>query len=197
MSEIPYDQRLAGFLVRPLINTSIHPNHLTATSLIFGIIAATFFATGDQAWWSFAALFFILAVFMDHTDGELARMSGKTSQFGHKFDFIVGGFNYTLLFITAGIGLYKAGYDSWVLFLGFMAGFSNLIILTIRMKIDQQHGSEAVRHPCFIGFNVEDFIYLIGPLTWFAGLIYFFVAFGLGTLGYLAWTLYEFRKWNR
>jgi hypothetical protein len=37
-------------------------------------------------------------------------------------------------------------------------------------------------------------MYLIGPATWLGGLVYFFVAYGLGTLGYLAWTVIEYRR---
>ena len=78
-SGIPYDQRLAGWLVRPLVGTPIHPNHLTVLSLAFGFGAAAMFAWGDSPGW--AALLYMLAVFTDHTDGELARQTGKTSRF--------------------------------------------------------------------------------------------------------------------
>ena len=40
-------------------------------------------------------------------------------------------------------------------------------------------------HPYAAGFEIEDFIYLIGPITWAGGVAYFFLAFGLGAIGYL------------
>jgi phosphatidylglycerophosphate synthase len=195
-NELPWDQRLAGIVVRPLSNTAIHPNHLTALSLCFGLGAALTFALGGVAWAGWGAGLYMLAVFTDHTDGELARLTGKTSQFGHVFDFVVGGVNYTCLFIGLGLGLSEISGD-WALALGCAAGLSNPFIVYLRMGMDQRHGKKAVKHPYFSGFELEDFIYLIGPITWFAGIYYFFIPYGLGTLGYLVWTIIEDRRWDR
>jgi hypothetical protein len=57
--------------------------------------------------------------------------------------------------------------------------------------IEHRHGAEAVEHPSASGFELEDFIYLIGPITWSGGLVYFFWVYGLGTIGYLIWTIQE------
>ena len=187
--EMPYDQRLARWLVRPLINSPVHPNHLTALSLLFGVIASAVFAFGGAAHMNLAAGIYMLAVFTDHTDGELARQSGKTSPLGHKLDFIVGGLNYTLLFCGIGIGQWHGRLGA--------AGLSNPFILRLRLRLDKRWGKEAWKHPYFSGFELEDFIYLIGPITWTLGLLYFFVPFGLGTLGYLVWTIIEYRRWVR
>jgi hypothetical protein len=62
------------------------------------------------------------------------------------------------------------------------------------MTMDKRFGAEAVEHPAAGGFEIEDFMYLIGPATWLGGLVYFFVAYGLGTLGYLVWTVIEYRR---
>jgi phosphatidylglycerophosphate synthase len=197
VSEIPYDQRLARLLVRPLVRTPVHPNHLTALSLLLGITASALFAFAGPALVDLAAGSYVLAVFTDHTDGELARLSGKTSPFGHKFDFIVGGLNYTLLFCGIGIGQLHGQLGVWGLLLGLAAGLSNPLILRLRLKLDERWGKQAWKHPYFVGFELEDFIYLIGPITWCFGLKYFFVPFALGTLGYLAWTVIEYRRWDR
>ena len=191
----PYDQRLAGFLVRPFRNTALHPNHVTTLTLVLGICSAVIFAVAiDMAW--LAALLFMLAVLTDHMDGELARMTGKSSRFGHNYDYIVGGLIYMLLFIGIGTGL-SDGYGSWTLILGFIAGFSNPVILFLRMNMEKQHGFKAVAHPQFLGFQDEDFIYLIGPITWLTGIIWFFVPFALGNIGYLVWTVRETRTWQK
>lgn len=196
-SEIPYDQRLARMLIRPLVGTPIHPNHLTALSFCFGLLAALLFTFGGAHMTGVAAGVYMLAVFTDHTDGELARLSGKTSRLGHKLDFIVGGLNYTMLFIGIGIGLWHGPLGVWGLLLGLTAGLSNPFILTLRMGLDASFGKQAWKHPYFRGFELEDFIYLIGPITWFAGILWFFVPYGLGTLGYLVWTIIEYRRWHR
>ncbi|MFO1436036.1 MAG: CDP-alcohol phosphatidyltransferase family protein [Gammaproteobacteria bacterium] len=196
-AHIPYDQRLARWLVRPLVNTQVHPNHLTALSFVLGAIAAALFAFGGAGAVNLAAGVYVLAVFTDHTDGELARQSGKTSPLGHKLDFIVGGLNYTLLFCGIGIGQLSGELGVPGLLLGLAAGLSNPFILYLRLKLDERWGKKAWAHPAAAGFELEDFIYLIGPITWILGLKYFFVPYALGTLGYLFWTIIEYRRWVR
>lgn len=192
----PWDQRLASFLVDPFVETALHPNHLTTATLILGqSTALLFILKGETLAW-LAALLYMFAVFSDHMDGELARMSGKTSDIGHHYDYVVGGINYTTLFISIGYTLSSNG-NVWLFILGMMAGLSNPLILIMRMKMEQQYGNKAVAHPSFAGFEIEDGIYLIGPLTWFAGIHFFFIPYALGTLGYFAWTIFEYRQWNK
>ena len=188
----PYDQRLARILVLPFRDSAVHPNHLTTMTLILGQAAAVMFAVNiDLAWC--AALLYMLAVFSDHMDGELARVTGKTSSFGHNYDYIVGGINYTALFIGIGIGLHDSAGD-WAPALGLFAGLSNPFILCLRMQMERKFGLEAVEHPARGGFEIEDFVYLIGPITWGAGILWFFVPYAVGNIGYLFWTIREYKR---
>ena len=43
--------------------------------------------------------------FLDHTDGELARMSGKSSRLGHLYDLASDAAVTILLFMAIGIGV--------------------------------------------------------------------------------------------
>ena len=191
---VPYDQRLARFLVRPFSHTALHPNHLTTLTLLLGIAAALLFAFSikNMAW--LASLLYMLAVFSDHLDGELARLNNKTSKFGHDFDYVVGGINYTLLFISIGYGLYSMTGQTGLLILGLMSGISNPVILAVRMRMESQFGKDTVVHPGYAGFEIEDFIYLIGPITWVFGIMAFFIPYALGTTGYLIWIINEFNR---
>ena len=93
---IALDQKLARILVRPLARTALHPNWLTALGLGLGAVAAGLFALGiERTVQNLAVFVYVLAIFMDHTDGELARMTGKTSRAGHYFDHVQAVFNYT------------------------------------------------------------------------------------------------------
>src|SRR3984957_3425372 len=82
----PGDARLARRLVTPLIHIWVTPNHLTTLRLMVGLAAAAAFLPGSYLWSNFGALLLVLSNFLDHTDVELARMSGKTSRFGHLYD---------------------------------------------------------------------------------------------------------------
>jgi phosphatidylglycerophosphate synthase len=48
---------------------------------------------------------FMLAVLVDHMDGEFARLTGLTSRFGHYYDHVAAGLGYVSLFVGLGIGL--------------------------------------------------------------------------------------------
>ena len=189
-----WDQRLAHILVKPLVATPVHPNHLTGLSFVFGLTAALLFALGEPVSVNLAAGLFMVAVFLDHTDGELARLAGKTSAFGQRFDSVVNASNYTMLFIGVGVGLSSGPMGTWALILGFAAGLCNPIILVLRFGLERRHGAKAVAHPHYAGVEIEDLIYLIGPITWLGGLEHFFLAYGLGSFGYLAWTAWEALK---
>ena len=189
-----WDQRLAQILVKPLAATPIHPNHLTGLSSAAGLAAAALFALGGPVLVNWAAGLFMLAVFLDHADGELARLTGKTSSFGERLDSLVGSANFTALFIGIGYGLSRGPLGETALWLGLAAGLANPVITALRMATKRRFGKAAVAHPARFGFEIEDFMYLIGPITWAGGLEYFFLTFGFGTFGYLAWTLWEALK---
>jgi len=184
----PYDQRMAAVLVRSLVNSPITPNHITGSSLALGAASALLFAYG---WPNLAALLFMAAMFADHADGELARQSGRASRFGYYLDYVTGAANYTLLFLGLGIGLSHGEMGSGALALGICASLSNPIVMSVRLLNERWHGAEAVAHPRFGGFEIEDFAYLIGPVTWLGGLEWFFLVYGLGAIGYLIWQIAE------
>lgn len=202
----PYDRRLGRILIRPMARMGVHPNQVTLLSFGFGVAAALLFASGDGALVHWAAAMSMLAVFTDHIDGELARMTGRTSAFGHTIDYVVGSANYTMLFIGIGWGLAGGLAEAlaggmtigpgqhWYIALGFAAGLSNPLIVALRMTMERRFGAASVAHPAKGGFELEDFIYLIGPITWAGGLVLFFILYGLGNLGYLAWTIHRFRR---
>lgn len=88
------------------------------------------------------------------------------------------------------------GMGQFALYLGLAAGLANPLITLLRLVLERRHGPVAVAHPYKGGFEIEDFIYLIGPITWLGGLKYFFLVFGTGTIGYLMWISYELLRYE-
>ena len=79
------DQRLAKFAARGLARLPVTPNMVTGASILVGTLAAGLFAQGGAvAYWG--AGVFVVVVWMDHVDGELARQTGMTSELGHYFE---------------------------------------------------------------------------------------------------------------
>src|SRR3546814_5623391 len=70
----PFDQRLARMAMRPIAQTPVTPNMVTGFGLVGGLTAGWLLAQGGAAaQWGAGA--FVVAVWLDHADGELARRS--------------------------------------------------------------------------------------------------------------------------
>jgi phosphatidylglycerophosphate synthase len=135
---------------------------------------------------------FILARFMDHFDGELARMTGKTSLLGYYLDYAVGGLSYGGLFLGIGIGARESFLGEWAIVLGLAAASGAVLSMFLNLRIDKQNQleeGETVGYPGFAGFELEDGIYLIGPITWAGFLTPFFALSAAGAAVYTLWTL--------
>jgi phosphatidylglycerophosphate synthase len=157
-------------LVAPLIHSRVTPNHLTSLRLGVGLAAAAAFIPGSYGWSNIAALLLVLSNFLDHTDGELARMSGKTSRLGHLYDLASDAAVTILLFIAIGVGLAgKPGVDLFFppAALGTVAGSAIALIFFLRMRIEELHGKTATRQASLGGFETEDVLYLfpLGTLS--------------------------------
>jgi len=191
VEKLPYDQRVAGVLVRPLARTPLSPNHLTALSLALALAGAGLLAQGDRVATNWGAALFVLARFLDHFDGELARLTGKTSRFGYYFDYVSGGLSYAALFAGIGVGLAGGALGGWAYLPGAAGAASALISLFVNLALDKEArlaDGDAVGYPGAAGFELEDGIYLIAPITWLGWLAPFFVASGIGAAIYCLWT---------
>lgn len=188
----PWDQRLANVLIRPLVGTRITPNGITTLSLIVGLVGALLFALGDGAAHAGAALF-VLSFWLDHADGALARMTGRTSAFGHYYDLAAGGAVLIATFIGIGVGLSDTALGGWAVLLGTMAACAIAIIFVLRGELERQYGKTSTRQPSWRGFEIEDVLYLVGPITWAGALAPFLLLAGIGAPVFGLWVLWEWR----
>ena len=178
-SDKPWDARLAAALVRPLLGSRwAHPNHFTTVRHLVGVAGASAFATG--VWPNLAALLVVLSNFLDHTDGEFARMSGKTSRFGHYYDLASDALVTVGLFAGIGIGLAQNDDGVLKMVLGLLAGGAVAMIFHLRNQLENAHGKDATRQPHWAGFEAEDVLYLIPLVTLCGGLQWFLYAAAVG-----------------
>src|SRR5258707_2945471 len=134
-----WDARLARGLVMPLVDTRITPNHLTTVRLLIGLAGALCLARGGFAWSNAGAFLIVLSNSVDHTDGDLARISGKTSRIGHFYDLTSDALVTVLLFLGMGIGVGMTAARGSDLFLppallGGIAGVAVAAIFFLRMR---------------------------------------------------------------
>lgn len=180
MATKPWDSRLAHLLVLPLRNTGVRPNHVTTAGLVVGLAAAALYATGARAAADWGAALFVVSAVLDHADGELARLTGKTSAAGHRYDRVADLIVKLVLFLGMGAGLRHGPFGGWTLLAGAAAGVSFIAIFTMRGEMERRQGPAAVVQPRAAGFELEDILYVIAPLTWMGGLGPFVIAAGVG-----------------
>ena len=192
----PWDARLARRVVAPLIGSWVRPNHLTTLRLLLGLAAAAAFLPGSYGWSNIAALLLVLSNFLDHTDGELARMSGKTSRIGHSYDLTSDAAVTILVFIAIGVGAIKPEIDSSVppAALGLIAGSAIALIFYLRMRIEELLGKSATRQASLSGFETEDVLYLFPLATLSNGLGPVLLAAAICAPLYAIWVVFEYQR---
>ena len=107
--------------VRRLAHTTMSPNHLTTLRCITGVAAAAAFAQGGTAWPVLGGAMFVLSMLLDRADGELARLTGRSSAFGAQYDIAADCGANMLAMLGIGIGLADSA-GAWGPILGAVAG---------------------------------------------------------------------------
>jgi archaetidylinositol phosphate synthase len=190
----PWDAQLARRLILPLVHTRVTPNHLTTVRLLVGLTGIIAFMPGTYLWSNIGALLFVLSNFLDHTDGELARLSGKTSRAGHLYDLISDALIHILLFTAIGFGLSDGPLGQWAVLLGALTGCAVSFIFAMRMVIENRLGKAGTRQASFGGFETEDVLYLMPLVTLSGALQPFLLAASVGASLYALWVLGEFTR---
>jgi archaetidylinositol phosphate synthase len=193
----PWDARLARRLVTPLKDSWVTPNHLTTVRLIVGLAAAAAFLPGTYGWSNLAALLLILSNFLDHTDGELARMSGKSSRIGHIYDLASDALVTILLFVAMGVGVGERTGMPWQIppaLLGLLAGCAIALIFLLRMRIEDLAGKSASQQASLGGFETEDVLYLLPLVTLSNGVVPFLTAAALCAPLFALWVFSDYRR---
>jgi len=196
----PWDARLAYGLVTPLKDSWVTPNHLTTVRLASGIAAAAAFVPGTYGWSNLGALLLVLSNFLDHADGELARLSGKTSRLGHLYDLASDAAVTILLFIGIGVGIDTdpdTDVDVLPTLLAAVAGSAVALIFLLRMRIEEMAGKAASQQASLCGFETEDVLYLLPLVTLCNGVAPFLVAASIGAPLFAIWVMVDYRRVQR
>jgi phosphatidylglycerophosphate synthase len=197
VAERPWDARLARWLVTPLKNGRVTPNHLTTVRLAVGLAAAAAFLPGTYGWSNLGALLLIVSNFLDHTDGELARISGKSSRIGHVYDLTSDAVVTILLFIAIGVGVGAnptTAIEISPVALGVIAGCAVALIFYLRMRIEDMAGKAANQQGSIGGFETEDVLYLLPLVTLSNAVVPFLVTAALCAPLYAVWVVMDYRR---
>ena len=195
-----WDARLARRLVTPLVNTWVTPNHLTTLRLLIGLAGALCLAHGDFAWSNAGALLIVLSNFVDHTDGELARIGGNSSRIGHFYDLACDAIVTIMLFVGMGMGAgatHVGGLKVAPGVLGAVAGVAIALIFFLRMRIEEMAGKAGTKQASMGGFETEDVLYLLPIVTLTSVVMPFVVAASIGAPLFAAWVVVDYWRVTR
>ena len=121
---------------------------------------------GDPHWTWWAGWAWLLTVFLDCADGELARLGKMSSPIGHAFDYAVDNVVNSAFFFGAGIGLRNSTFGGWAIALGVFAGVSVFLSSIWSEAIERRQESGKKAYTGAFGFDLEELLYLLAPLAW-------------------------------
>ncbi|PPR57753.1 MAG: hypothetical protein CFH07_01351 [Alphaproteobacteria bacterium MarineAlpha3_Bin6] len=177
-----------------MTRTPITPNHLTTARLGTGLAAAAMYSIGQDFWTYFASGAFVLSIILDRADGALARLSSKTSLWGHKYDLLSDAICNSLMFVGIGIGLRESDLGLWAVPLGILAGLSVAAILFLVILAEGHNGIRAAELKGTKGIDPDDAILLV-PVAMVIGWGYYLiVAAAIGALFFSLFFYWKFRN---
>lgn len=119
------NRRISGPLTRQLLRTGMAPDVATVLAFGFTLAAAVLLALGDRWLMLAGGLLVILGGALDGVDGELARVSGRSSRRGAVLDTLLD--RYADLAVVLGLVLgARAGVTGWIW--GFAAACGCLLV---------------------------------------------------------------------
>lgn len=188
---------VARWCILPLVNTWVTPNHISTLRLLSGLAAAGAFAVGDYFWTCWGGVLFVISGVLDRGDGELARLSGRTSRWGHWYDLSGDMVANVAVFIGIGFGLADRIAGPWAPIMGFVAGLSvgAIFVVVFRLHSSGSHPSIAFRYP--EGFDFDDTLFLIPLFAWLDLLWPLLIAGAVGAPAFLIFALWSYSRVKR
>lgn len=157
---------LARLAVRPLRRTAVTPNHVTTARLVVGLAAAAAFGVGRSPWHYAGSGLFLVSMLLDRADGELARLTGRSSRWGHRYDLVADAVANACTFLGIAIGLRESLLGLWALLLGGSAGAGIGAVLWLMMQAERHGGIASARLESLAGGLVDaDDALLVVPVA--------------------------------
>jgi len=107
-----------------LSKTNITPNQVSFMSVVSSIVAGIFFSLGEWLYLVIGYIFLQLTYLLDHVDGNLARYTGRSDEFGKWVDEITNKPCKFFLVLGVSIGLFRMTNNTFYLILGSIAVFN-------------------------------------------------------------------------
>ena len=180
--------------MRPLARTAITPSNVTTARLLTGLVACAAFAFGTREATVWGGVLWVFSAFLDRADGELARLTGKVSAAGHRYDYVCDVIINGLVFVAFGIGQRHALPATAAISMGLLAGASVSAASLLSEAIERRLASGAKAYEGRGGFDFDDILYLFGPIAWLGALKGLLIGAAIGGPAFCLWTLHRYLK---
>jgi len=123
-------RRLSRPLSRLAVAWGVTPNHVSVASLMVGLGAAWCFGRGAPGSAVIGFVLFVVAVVLDHVDGEVARITLTETTFGEWLDVAADTFVHAALVVAMGVAAQRAAGGGGAVF-GVVAAVGIVISATL------------------------------------------------------------------
>jgi len=143
--------RQLSFRISPVLAKSgLSPNLVTLIGLAAGLSSALLFSLGDRGPGLVGAVLWLVCNLMDYCDGEVARLTHRSSRLGKVLDEVTDWAVHTAFFLGLGVGVQTATGESLWLWLGAACSMGttlNSILAGVRVWLRKQRGEREPRVP--------------------------------------------------
>ena len=176
-----FDEFVAEDYVAPFLAKYMSANWLTFYTLVLAISGAFL---GSIGLWGMGVALFCIGRFLDHADGQIARLTKTAGPLGHLWDLVAGALSFLALYIAIGI---SQGLEPTIVtvcaLIAFLARWQEYAFPGSLHDLEE---SGFVNHMAYC----EDggLYYWLIPLFAMAGSLDYFMY--LSTAGHVLWTAY-------
>lgn len=142
--------------------------------------AAGALALGYHRWIAVGGGLFVVSMLLDRADGDLARLTGRTSPGGHVFDLVTDSLCNSLIFVGLAIGLVGSDLGWWAILLGALAGGGVAAVLFLVLRVEAAEGQGAAGSPSVGAFDADDAMLAIPGAVWLGLSLELLVAAAIG-----------------
>jgi phosphatidylglycerophosphate synthase len=101
--DVAVHRRLSRWVTRAAVALGVTPNAITVASGVVGLAAAAAFARGEAGAAVAGLLLYLVAVVLDHADGEVARLTLRDSAVGEWLDVVIDTTVHAALVLALGV----------------------------------------------------------------------------------------------
>lgn len=137
----PLIRHLSWRVTSVFVRLPLTPNQITTLSLAAGLGCAWCFSQGERMWGIAGAALLVVSYVLDNCDGEVARIKGLASHYGHFFDSFTDWVVDSAFFAALGYGVARQSGEAVWLGLGLAAAAG----ATVNYVLVLAHDSRARR----------------------------------------------------